>query len=460
MNDTIKFRDYLKNITCEQGLTPIVKGRLNAEKESLGLMEWLGEYDFDSEQEVIRTVKVLATECLTSESMRSKDYKAANPEAEIVYNRVKRLKTGPDGGDKFFQAVGKETWVNYVLKRRTDRAFEAMYNETVPDQAKYDEAARRIKAIYNFTDTDMAKLRYFIVQIKMGPSFPPSLRRMLYLWGKMKMTGKTTLGRILTNLLNGLRDPLSDEYKTKLAEELQVKDFAVPRIATARCAFMDECFFVDMGKMYNSFKDRITSVNGTARLPYGQTFSWSGCPNYVAASNDPLKDFIKDRDDRRYLAIEFRGKPETVQSSELMRLVETLCINASVPEGWDLDTWAGKIFELANEQGESGVAIDDWKVFFEGNRLFNEKLEACEVNYQNRMANTNRLTASAIRTKVIETIGQQAQVAAEKKEIETAFEEVYGPRCTGYNWWSLADIRQKVLDILDDIGRKGQSMPF
>ena len=456
----IPFKDYLTNISCTDRMTALVQARLNSEAESLSLMEWLGDYDFESEAEIIRTVKRLATEALSCPDMADKTFRSAHPNAEILYTRVKRIRTSNDGGDKFFQAVGKETWYNYVLKRRTDRAFDAMYRDSVPDMAKYDEAARRIRQIYNFTDTDMAKLRYFIVQVKSGESFPPSLRRMLYLWGKKKFTGKTTLGRILTNLLNGLRDPMSDEYKTKLAVELQVENFAVPRIATARCAFMDECFFSDMGKTYNTFKDRITSNDGTARLPYGQTFTWHGCPNYVAASNDPLREFIKDRDDRRYLAIEFRDKPVTVQSTALMELVETMCVNATVPEGWDLDTWANEIFEMANEQGERGVTIDDWKVFFEGSRLFNEKLEVMEINWQNRMANSNRLTSSAIRTKIIETIGQQAQVAQERKEIETAFEEVYGARAAGYNWWSLLDIRQRVMDILDDIGRKGASMPF
>jgi hypothetical protein len=90
-----------------------------------------------------------------------------------------------------------------------------------------------------------------------------------------------------------------------------------------------------MGKTYADFKRFMTSSGGRSRLPFGQEFAWEGYPNYVATSNDPLRKFIKDWDDRRYLSIEFKTQPtERLEFDTIYELWRIFIVGSSRELSW------------------------------------------------------------------------------------------------------------------------------
>lgn len=274
---------------------------------------------------------------------------------------------------------------------------------------------------------------------------------MLYIWGAEMKTGKTTSATMLVSLLNGdTNEGNISRYSSTLAQEMQVKSFAVPKISECNAVLMDECFFADMGKMYSDFKRFITSSNGRARLPYGQEFEWTGQPNYVSTSNDSLRKFIKDWSDRRYLSIEFKGKPtEKLSFPEIKELWADFVLNSERTKGWA--EWAEELAPVSEEKGDRTEVTEELEVELRKLAMI-ERVLALTTPSNSPSNPQNKV---ALKT-FVDWFGESMGVVEAHKrraEIEAAVLKVYGARYSTTNYWLLSSMQDIALSLKNDINK-------
>ena len=419
------------------------------ERDGGTLSSWLEQFDFDTREEIEGAIRLFIRTVTLDDYMRKKHLEEENPYAAAVFTRYSKIMTDANRLDKYPVSLSGEIWHGGFSRKRLESRTAALFGSVTPDASKYAEACERIKRVYSLTDVDVEKIHFFVEQTKAGDKFPNSLRRMLYIWGSTMKTGKTTSATMLVSLLNGDTDESNiARYSSTLANEMQVKSFAVPKISECNAVLMDECFFADMGKMYADFKRFITSSNGRARLPYGQEFEWTGQPNYIATSNDSLQKFIKDWSDRRYLSVEFKAKPtERLDFDEIKQLWADFVLNSTRTKEWS--AWADELAPVSEEKGDRTEVADELEIDL-------RKLEMLE-----RVLSMNTPTKSpasaqnhvALKTFVDWFSESMGVMEAHKRraEIEAAVIKVYGDRYSTTNYWLLSALQETAQRLKNEI---------
>ena len=419
------------------------------EREGGTLSSWLEQFDFDTREEIEKAIRLFIRTVTLDDYMRKKHLEEENPYAAAVFTRYSKIMTDANRLDKYPVSLSGEIWHGGFSRKRLESRTAALFGSVTPDASKYAEACERIKRVYSLTDVDVEKIHFFVEQTKAGDKFPNSLRRMLYIWGSTMKTGKTTSATMLVSLLNGDTDESNiARYSSTLANEMQVKSFAVPKISECSAVLMDECFFADMGKMYADFKRFITSSNGRARLPYGQEFEWTGQPNYIATSNDSLQKFIKDWSDRRYLSVEFKAKPtERLSFEEIKALWAAFVLNSQRTKDWS--AWADELAPVSEEKGDRTEVADELEIDL-------RKLDMLE-----RVLDMNTPTKSpasaqnhvALKTFVDWFSESMGVMEAHKRraEIEAAVIKVYGERYSTTNYWLLTSLQETAQILKNEI---------
>ena len=419
------------------------------ERDGGTLSSWLEQFDFDTREEIEKAIRLFIRTVTLDDYMRKKHLEEENPYAAAVFSRYSKIMTDANRLDKYPVSLSGEIWHGGFSRKRLESRTAALFGSVTPDASKYAEACERIKRVYSLTDVDVEKIHFFVEQTKAGDKFPNSLRRMLYIWGSTMKTGKTTSATMLVSLLNGDTDESNiARYSSTLANEMQVKSFAVPKISECNAVLMDECFFADMGKMYADFKRFITSSNGRARLPYGQEFEWTGQPNYIATSNDSLQKFIKDWSDRRYLSVEFKAKPtERLDFDEIKQLWADFVLNSTRTKEWS--AWADELAPVSEEKGDRTEVADELEIDL-------RKLEMLE-----RVLSMNTPTKSpasaqnhvALKTFVDWFSESMGVMEAHKRraEIEAAVIKVYGERYSTTNYWLLTSLQETAQRLKNEI---------
>lgn len=419
------------------------------ERDGGTLSSWLEQFDFDTREEIEKAIRLFIRTVTLDDYMRKKHLEEENPYAAAVFTRYSKIMTDANRLDKYPVSLSGEIWHGGFSRKRLESRTAALFGSVTPDASKYAEACERIKRVYSLTDVDVEKIHFFVEQTKAVDKFPNSLRRMLYIWGSTMKTGKTTSATMLVSLLNGDTDESNiARYSSTLANEMQVKSFAVPKISECNAVLMDECFFADMGKMYADFKRFITSSNGRARLPYGQEFEWTGQPNYIATSNDSLQKFIKDWSDRRYLSVEFKAKPtERLSFEEIKALWAAFVLNSQRTKDWS--AWADELAPVSEEKGDRTEVADELEIDL-------RKLEMLE-----RVLSMNTPTKSpasaqnhvALKTFVDWFSESMGVMEAHKRraEIEAAVIKVYGERYSTTNYWLLTSLQETAQRLKNEI---------
>lgn len=409
--------------------------------------EFVSMFYFETCAEMTRGVAYLVKAVCLDKFMRSKSIRETNPFAYSVWVRFNRIFTDQAKYDKFAIATAGEIW-NSGYSRALIKQRTAELLAQKPDEERFTQVHDRIKYMYRLTDSDMDKLRFFVEQVKAGDAFPNSLRRMLYVWGEAKKTGKTTSATMLVSLLNGETEYNNiSKYSTTLTNEMQIKSFAVPRISECNVCLMDECFYSDMGKTYADFKRFITSSNGTARLPYGQEFYWRGQPNYIATSNDPLQVFIKDWSDRRYLSVEFKEKPmEDLTFEQIQTMWREFIIN-STPRA-DFSVWSKMLESISNEKGERETIAEEIEIDLTGNNLL-DRIIGRSIPSNSPSCIQNRVSLKFFIDYFAETMGAH-EACKRRREIEKAVVRTFGARYGTQTWWLLSDLQQKACEIKNE----------
>lgn len=446
---TNKIAKYSTTDGGKENPCELVSAFMLFEQEGGTLSSWLEQFDFDTREEIEKAIRLFIRTVTLDDYMRKKHLDEINPYAAAIFTRYSKIMTDANRLDKYPVALSGEIWHGGFSRKRLEDRTAALFGSVTPDAAKFAEACERIKRVYSLTDTDIEKLRFFVEQVKAGDKFPNSLRRMLYIWGSTMKTGKTTSATMLVSLLNGDTDERNiARYSSTLANEMQVKSFAVPKISECNAVLMDECFFADMGKMYADFKRFITSSNGRARLPYGQEFEWTGQPNYIATSNDSLQKFIKDWSDRRYLSVEFKDKPtERLSFDEIKQLWADFVLNSTKAKDWA--TWAEELAPVSEEKGDRTEVTEELEI--ELRKLFMiERVLAMNTPSTSPSNPQNRVALKTFVDWFGESMGV-VEAHKRKAEIEAAVLKVYGQRYSTTNYWLLSNLQETAQRLKNEI---------
>ena len=405
------------------------------------MVAFLSRFDFDSQDEIRCAVIDLCKAICDDKFLGATQTQAAIPSMKCLLRRFTDIYSKQAQIDKYPQAIAGEMWHGDYARTKREKLVLRMFDRP-SDFTRYNAAYERLVACYGLSEMDEKKLHFFVCQVRAGREFPDSLRRMLYLWGRTKKTGKTTLAKALVCVLNGSED--MEEYTkfaTDLQTEMQIKTFSVPKIAECRCAMMDECFFADMSKVYADFKKMITERDGSARLPYGQEFQWKGLPNYISTSNEPLVALIKDWNDRRYLSINFESEPrQNMTDGEVIELVKEYCVNA--PD-IDFHEWAAELYKKANEKGEKTERAEEFALEMQKEEFLSYIKNATYIA-GNKFAADNRISAKWFVDFFVRSMGAEAH--KRRAEILEAARMVFGEK---YNdrFWLLDDLRKRADEI-------------
>lgn len=426
----------------------LVSKYLFHEEKGGTLTTFLEQFDFSSRDDITSAIRLFLRAVVLDDYLRSKDLADTNPAAAIIYYRYKKIVSDAAKLDKYPISLSGEIWHGGYSRRRLKERTTELLNVEISKE-KFAAACERIKAVYNLSDIDINKLHFFVEQVKADSTFPNSLRRMLYIWGAEKMTGKTTTATMLVSLLNGDKNESNiARYSTTLSNEMQIKGFAVPKISECNVCLMDECFYNDMGKTYADFKRFLTSSNGRARLPFGQEFEWQGQPNYIATSNDSLQKFIKDWGDRRYLSIEFKSKPtEKLTFDEIKQLWYDFVTNSERTKEWR--DWAEELAPMSNEKGDRTITTEELELELRKMRMIERVLDQITPSYSPACAQ-NRVSLKTFVDWFSESMGS-VEAHKRKSEIEQAVINVYGPRYSSTGYWLLNKLHEKARELKDAI---------
>lgn len=419
------------------------------EREGGTLQSWLEQFDFETREEIEKAIRLFIRTVTLDDYMRKKHLEEENPYAAAVFTRYSKIMTDANRLDKYPVSLSGEIWHGGFSRKRLEDRTAALFGSVTPDASKYAEACERIKRVYSLTDVDVEKIHFFVEQTKAGDKFPNSLRRMLYIWGSTMKTGKTTSATMLVSLLNGDTDESNiARYSSTLANEMQVKSFAVPKISECNAVLMDECFFADMGKMYADFKRFITSSNGRARLPYGQEFEWTGQPNYIATSNDSLQKFIKDWSDRRYLSVEFKAKPtERLSFEEIKALWAAFVLNSQRTKDWS--AWADELAPVSEEKGDRTEVADELEIDLRKLDML-ERVLAMNTPTKSPASAQNHVALKTFVDWFSESMGVM-EAHKRRAEIEAAVIKVYGERYSTTNYWLLTSLQETAQRLKNEI---------
>ena len=427
----------------------LVRAFMLWERDGGTLSSWLEQFDFDTREEIEKAIRLFIRTVTLDDYMRKKHLEEENPYAAAVFTRYSKIMTDANRLDKYPVSLSGEIWHGGFSRKRLESRTAALFGSVTPDASKYAEACERIKRVYSLTDVDVEKIHFFVEQTKAGDKFPNSLRRMLYIWGSTMKTGKTTSATMLVSLLNGDTDESNiARYSSTLANEMQVKSFAVPKISECNAVLMDECFFADMGKMYADFKRFITSSNGRARLPYGQEFEWTGQPNYIATSNDSLQKFIKDWSDRRYLSVEFKAKPtERLSFEEIKALWAAFTLNSQRTKDWS--AWADELAPVSEEKGDRTEVADELEIDLRKLDML-ERVLAMNTPTKSPASAQNHVALKTFVDWFSESMGVM-EAHKRRAEIEAAVIKVYGERYSTTNYWLLTSLQETAQRLKNEI---------
>lgn len=409
---------------------------------------WLKTFEFDSREEIYAAVKKYVISSLKDGCITQKYNRDNSMNLRYIYAQNDSLMNKVNALEKYATSLSGELWGNHFARYKLNKNVNELFSNK-PNKDIFLKAKAQIQDVWRFTDFDMEKFLFFVLMVR-DDDFPPSLRRLIYVWGDRKFTGKTTLARTIVAILNG--DKSSDgaeKYESTLTAEMQVEAYSVPKIASANAIIMDEMFYHDMSKTYNKFKSFITSKNGTSRLPYGQTFQWFGNPNYFATANDPLETFIKDMSDRRYLEVHIQGKPKQLTFEAIYDVWKDFITNAQFPEKYkDWKEWVDEIAPLAEVKGEKSTIVDEFEMMLKSSELVQDlqaKFSNNEANRVARTANDNRITLLYF---IKFFRDRNIDVLKKRNEIDIAAQRVFGEKenVSGkhMNYWLLGNIIERI----------------
>jgi len=282
--------------------------------------------------------------------------KLMNIDYQLLYQQHRGLFRSPEMLDDWANNRSVYVWFDQILPEKRRVQFQKILKEQ--NDAALEEATKQIREVYSFSDLEITYLQYFCSQTKLD-GFDTSLNIMLYVWSKLKGTGKSTVVAYITSFLNGEEKRNQTPHESKLTFEMQNGRFDIPKAVTSRCTMLDEGGYFDMAKSYNVFKSMITGNSCEVEYKFKVGRVPKKCHrNYAATSNVDPKYFVKDEDERRIGAIHMQPPKKKLTKNELDVLWRNFVLECNLSEDvlttlyWDVlckNPQAGEVKDVMTE---------------------------------------------------------------------------------------------------------------
>lgn len=282
------------------------------------------------------------------------------PEADVLLTRAKRISTSADADRKTF-AAAESLWLRKFERKELTRRRNALFSSD-KSADEYFNAKNELARIYSYSEADLEAWRYFVCQARRDDA-DPALNRAVYLWSEEKMTGKTTVARIVAGILNGCEswdEARRGVFLSDIPCELQFGNFDRPKATRYACVVMDEAFAgKSTAKYYGKFKTALTSDTATVNIKFGSSVDIPCTRNYIFTSNNDISSVVADESERRLFSIRAQ-KPEQRDYHDLFRVWRDFIVNA--PDEPDTAKWYRDT--MPDVKGEAGITKDDIKSAF------------------------------------------------------------------------------------------------
>ena len=282
------------------------------------------------------------------------------PDADILLIRAKRISSSADVDRKTY-AAAESLWLRKFERKELTRRRNALFSGD-KSKDKYFIAKNELARIYRYSAADLEAWRYFVCQARRDDA-DPALNRAVYLWSEEKMTGKTTVARIVAGILNGCAtwdEARRGVYLSDIPCELQFGGFDRPKATRYACVVMDEAFAgKSTAKYYGKFKTAITSDTANVNIKFGSAVDIPCTRNYIFTSNNDIASVVADESERRLFEIHAQ-RPIELDYDKLYSVWLDFIVNA--PDEPDTAKWYRDT--MPSVKGEVGVTKDDIKSAF------------------------------------------------------------------------------------------------
>ena len=410
-----------------------------------GLRSYAQVLEASSQKELKRKLKELAIRTVNEPIFQDKKKMETFPRLANFFYHCQRL----DRYDKLTKEVediSEYTWETITCKRNLDRQVEKLFN-IKKDKAKFKEASEKIKHIWGFSDKDIDAIRYFVCQTR-HKNHNPSMNKALYFWGTEKQTGKTTIARTLVAILNGDKFENAGTYESSLPHELQYGAHDLPLAALYNAVMIDESLPKEASKSYNIVKQALTSSSARYNRKYQSVKSIECRRNYIFTSNDDIGDFIQDKEERRFYAIEMKTKPKHTSFEEIYDIWLQFCVNAEPEDDWQM--WYNS-FDFVD-----GLATKDME------EVINEMILQREAIFG--IGGVTYTTPKQVADKLFKNEPNRAQKASVKSAMEKLFADCRTTSNPSYYKMSMCyDIAVELantMELVPDDSEVAQDLPF
>lgn len=320
----------------------------------------LEQCDFASLRELAAAYREAWSVVASDRYLLNKRTRQDIPDADILLTRAKRISSSADADRKTY-AAAESLWLRKFERKELTRRRKALFSgDKSPD--KYFIASGELARIYGYSEADMEAWRYFVCQARRDDA-DPALNRAIYLWSEEKMTGKTTVARIVAGILNGFAtwdEARRGAYLSDIPCELQFGNFDRPKATRYACVVMDEAFAgKSTAKYYGKFKTAITSDTAQVNIKFGSAVDIPCTRNYIFTSNNDIASVVADESERRLFAIRAK-RPEYCDYDKLYAVWLDYIVNA--PDEVDTAKWYRDT--MPQVKGEAGVTKDDIRSAF------------------------------------------------------------------------------------------------
>jgi len=317
LKDPSKYKkEYLINVP-ENPHVIVFGGKYNESNEMI--IQFINEYIQPKSEKDVQYFFLDMTYSIIYDPILSDNekLKLVSIEYKMLYKQYLILFSSPDKRFDWSNDRGSFIWYTELLPMRRREQFLKIVKEQ--NSYSLDTISNKIKKVYDFSDIEMVYLQYFCSQTKLD-DLDPSNNTFLYCWSKEKRTGKTTVSSYIVSFLNGETSGDASEHKSTLSVEMLYDKFDKPNSISSRCTLIDEGGHHDMTKVYDSFKQMITSNSCKIEFKYKNGKISKRCyRNYVMTSNTPPEYFVMDEEERRILPIHF-CKPEKMTWDALKKM--------------------------------------------------------------------------------------------------------------------------------------------
>lgn len=370
------------------------------------------------------------------------------PSAKLLLQRAQKLCTTPNM-ERMMTAAAEGLWLQSYERVALETRRNAVFSGE-KDVSKYQDAKRKIVEIYRFSDADVERVRYFVCQARRNDS-DPALNRSLYIWSAEKMTGKTTVAKIVAGILNGWQTwqevtRNSGGYMSDIPCELQFGTFDRPKGTRNACVVMDEAFAgKTTAKYYGKFKTAITSDVCDVQVKFGGTYPVKCSRNYIFTSNNDISSVVADESERRMMVIK-TGKPQQLPYTEIFELWRDFIVNA--PDEEDVAAWYTRTAQTV--KGERGIQREDIASAFLSED-FRSRLTDRQAMSQYQLAYPHFFT---------QYITAVFDVKSRVEVVKEAVQDVFGePRVSGTRkYYNISDVLHVVNNAVNDADVQGYDL--